>query len=301
MKLLVRHLRSEKVQLSTRAVANAPVFAVGKSGGKQREIWNGNVISGLAVSPPRPPLLVSPSALVHLEAHPNAPIWVAKKDGSCYFDQLSLEPNLRESMGRPQIRISELVGIDGLTLGEIQTFFKPDDAAMVEDLVTPINATWAMGFAWSSFVAQSVMVGCCQRTGLEPSSFLADESQLPAYMGEVVAVATDDVMHFSNRHPDVGVNWMASLEKVFDAFDVQSNSSKDIVGAKDCTCVGIDVCGGTHLNPNGEKLAKYFMASLDLFEKPMASPEEVASYVGTVQWFDLLNRWFQLGAFTGIQ
>ena len=33
------------------------------------------------------------------------------------------------------------------------------------------------------------------------------------------------------------------------------------------------------------------IASLDLFREPQASPREVSSYVGTVQWFDLLNRW----------
>ena len=44
LRLLVRHLRAGKVRLCLRAAANAPVFAVHKSGSKPRETWNGHVI-----------------------------------------------------------------------------------------------------------------------------------------------------------------------------------------------------------------------------------------------------------------
>ena len=101
-----------------------------------------------------------------------------------------------------------------------------------------------MGFAWSFFAAQSVMFGCCFRTGLETSSFLADETQLPEDVAEVVAVAAHDVMHFSNRHPDLGRSWMTSLEEVFVTHGVKSNPSKDIVGTSNCTCVGMIFAAG---------------------------------------------------------
>ena len=160
IRLLVKHLRTGKVRLSGTAVANASVFVVGMAGGaKQREILSGNVISALAKPPPKPPLLVSPSALVHLETVETAPFWLAKKDGTCFFDQLRLDPSLQDYMGRPQVRLSELVGVDGMTASEARSFVTGGDIYDLVDVMTPVNGTWAMGFAGSSFVAQSVMTG----------------------------------------------------------------------------------------------------------------------------------------------
>ena len=67
-KLLGRQLRSTKVVLSDYAAAGGKVFAVGKPSGAQREVWHGTRVSEAAVRPPKPPQLVSPTALLALEA-----------------------------------------------------------------------------------------------------------------------------------------------------------------------------------------------------------------------------------------
>lgn len=217
-----------------------------------------------------------------METVDSAPFWLAKKDGSCFFDQLSLAPSLRDLMRRPKVRIAEL--IDGMPLAELCNYLLDGTIDAATDLVTPVNATWAMGFAWSSFVAQSVMVGCSMRTGLLENNLLSDANQIPDTMDEVVAIVTDDVMH--------GRCWMDSLEHVLAEENVKSNPSKDTAGVNDGNCVGIHLLNGRRLDPDGDKLAKYIMATADLFKTPFAAPLEIGAYAGTVQWFDLPNRCF---------
>ena len=194
-------------------------------------------------------------------------------------------------MGRPKVHLQELIGLDGLTVDEIRTFLPPGEQDSDLEILYPVNLTWAMGFAWSSFVAQSVMTGCCLQTGLLASAFLADGQQIPGDMRTVVGVATDDIMHFSDVGPEVGANWMASLEGVFSQVGVLTNQNKDIVGALNGTCVGIDLTHGVFLSPSSQRLWSYLQASADLFSEPVCTPLELASYTGTVQWLDLLNRW----------
>ena len=62
------------------------------------------------------------------------------------------------------------------------------------DLVAPVNSTCAMGFARSC--------GCSLRTDPLENNLLSDANQIPDKMDEVVPIATDDVMHFSNQHRD---------------------------------------------------------------------------------------------------
>ena len=157
--------------------------------------------------------------------------------------------------------------------------------------VVPVNLTWAMGFSWSSYIAQYVMTGCCIRAGLEETSFLSDERKLPHDMGHVVGVATNDIMHFSNKNSDKGDEWIDLLDSVLDSVGVLTNASKDVVGARIAICVGVDIVEGLRLYPNGDKLWKLFVAGLDLFAVPSCTPLELAFYTGTLQWFNLLSRW----------
>ena len=101
IRLLIRYLRSSKVGLTTRALSNGTVFAVSKTNGHQREVWHGGPISAQALSPPKPPLQITPSSLVHLETAAGLPFYVSKKDGTSFFDQLALPPDLGQYMGRP--------------------------------------------------------------------------------------------------------------------------------------------------------------------------------------------------------
>ena len=79
--------------------------------------------------------------------------------------------------------------------------------------------------------------------------------------------------------------------KCIGTIGIVSNPTKDIAGAGNATCVGIDVIEGTKLMPQVSKLWDFLRASKDLLACARCSPLELSSYYGTVQWFDLINRW----------
>ena len=78
VKLIVKHWRNGQCGLRSYVHASAPIFAVSKPGKeKQRVIWNGSELSRRAALPPKPPLLISPTSLAHLEASHGSPVWVS--------------------------------------------------------------------------------------------------------------------------------------------------------------------------------------------------------------------------------
>lgn len=117
--LLVRHLRSSKVALSTTALSNGTVFAVNKPNGKQREVWHRGVMSEHAIMPPKPPLQITPSSLVHLETVADTLFYVSKNDRTSFFDLLFLPLDLSKYMGRPRVKLHELLEIGGMTAEEV--------------------------------------------------------------------------------------------------------------------------------------------------------------------------------------
>ena len=107
--LVLRQLRAGKVTLRCSISAGASVFTVGKRGGTTlREVWNGKRLSELAVRPPKPPHLLSPTCLLHLEASSCKPIRVWKRDSACMFDQLALSSELIPFVGRPPLLLHDL-------------------------------------------------------------------------------------------------------------------------------------------------------------------------------------------------
>jgi hypothetical protein len=107
----------------------------------------------------------------------------------------------------------------------------------------------------------------------------------------VVGVATDDIMHFTTLGPRCGEQWMRTLENTFGEVGVISNSDKDVNGVLDSTCLGIDIIQGIFVGPSAHKMCSFLEAAVDLFHFPECSPLELSSFTGTLQWFDLLNRW----------
>ena len=77
-----------------------------------------------------------------------------------------------------------------------------------------------MGFAWSLFVAQSYMVGCCGEAGFQPTGLLTEGGTLPSMYGNIVSVATGDVLHFRRATKEsMAVNVatpLACLDTVWD-------------------------------------------------------------------------------------
>ena len=79
-KFVARHLRCSKVGLADHVEAGTPVVSVGKSGGRQREVWHGSRLFQVARRPPKPVHLASPTALLTLEAFDVARTLVTERD-----------------------------------------------------------------------------------------------------------------------------------------------------------------------------------------------------------------------------
>ena len=169
-RLVVRQLRCHKVDLALSVEAWASVFPVAKSTGAQRDAWNGANLSSVAATPPPPPHLAHPTALVDMEALDGARIRVSKRDAKCYFDQLSLPPQMRRWFGRPSLKLGDILKCIDMTKDELASYL-PRGARAADNLVLwPVCTSWPMGFAWSSFIAQSKLLQCCTSAGLRPNA-----------------------------------------------------------------------------------------------------------------------------------
>ena len=102
--------------------ASASVFAVGKSGGALREVWNGSELSAAAGQPFYLPHLAGVTALTDLEAGKLEPIKVYKRDAKCFFDQLALPHVLQPYFGRPSLPVSDILRHTDMSLAEILNY-----------------------------------------------------------------------------------------------------------------------------------------------------------------------------------
>ena len=257
-KLVVLQLRSRKVQLSTIAYSGAGVFTVGKKSGRCREVWNGRDLSIASARPPVPPLLASPTALAHIETTPSTRLFVSKRDMRAYFDQLALLEQLRPYFGRPPVRLRDI-----LAYGETceEELFGLDPALAICDrstLLYPLCTTWPMGYAWSSFIAQSVLLKRCEEAGLDRSIAIADTAPLPDDFSRCFALATDDLMLFSVAE-EGAVHPSSAALKMFDDVILRHGlipaSEKNVNDEASATCIGIDIDSGRYLTPHSHKAA----------------------------------------------
>ena len=302
--LTVRELRAGRLGLSRSALCSADVFAVGKrDSDKQRVVWNGSRISEVCDRPPMPPMLANPHALGDLEASADRPLWASARDGQSWFDQLLLPDSLKQYMGRPCICLQDLLGWqspdDGsLTLNELQTFVQDDGGALVDtDVVTPISLCWPMGFAWSSYAAQSTMVASVLKANFESNQFLVDEGALPTPNMPTVAVATDDVTAFVRASVSevdawrvAGVSPLDSLDEAWGAIGIAGQDSKRYDLLSSATVLGASLLNGTHLGPRFSTVWSLIEAIVDLSSFCQCSPKDYSSILGSTQWQNLLNR-----------
>ena len=86
--------------------------------------------------------------------------------------------------GRPRVSRCELLEA-GLSNDDIRRFGGQD----IADSFIPCSRVWPMGFAWSSFVAYSTLMGICAEEGLTVDFNLAADRPLPCDMSLAFAVA----------------------------------------------------------------------------------------------------------------
>ena len=202
VRLACLQLRAGKVGLARSADASANIFVVGKSGSdKLREVWDGGPLSDLCLAPPKPPWQASPAALAGLESSLDRPLRICARDAAAFFDQLHLPSHLRRMMGRPVVRTEELLttglaGDLGFSLQQLEAHCIDSCDLPANGELTPLSLVWPMGFAWSSFVAQSTMLGAVVASGIGHHQLLCEEATLPPLGETAVSIATDDVVAF---------------------------------------------------------------------------------------------------------
>ena len=237
--LIVRQLRCGQVTLTGSPRAGGTVLAVGKPGGnRQRAVWHGRRVSQAAILPPKPPLLVSPSALLHLRASVDEPIRVSKRDAACWFDQLALPSSLRKWMARPSVGLGELMRA-GLTRQELKHMLEPGETLELigQQLLWPVSCCWPMGFSWSSYVARSFTLEVCAQAGLQREQALTCDQPTPDMNRTVFGAATDDVMIFSRSGEGETLRVAQDLEVALERQGGQINHNKDVNDELNATCV----------------------------------------------------------------
>lgn len=282
-----------KVVLSGFAWATARTFAVAKSGGRQREVWDGSAISLAAERPPKPPDLASPTLFSQLQTRPGEKVYVSKRDARAYFDQLKVPAALRPFFGRAPIRVGDLRRHGGFGRGELEEHL-PDDVENSPDVVVfPLCAAWPMGFSWSSYIAQCVLLRVCRRAGLGPDRILAPDRPAPLMGRGVFALATDDVMLFEPSSVSLAPSPSPDAEALDSAMaeaGIVRHEGKDVDRTLDATCIGVDVRGGLRAAPGRARLAALLQAVRCLVKAPLLSPAGLAKLIGHCTWLALLNR-----------
>ena len=289
--MVASQLRAGKLRLHRSIKGGGTVFSVPKNDSdKLREVWHGAKVSLAAARPPKPPHLASPTALLDLEASHAEPLRLSKRDARCLFDQLRLGRHLEPWMGRPPLRVRELLEASDADRAELESYLRDGSRLPDHALVYPVSRVWPMGFSWSSFVAQSSMLAVCSKAGLKPSTMLSVDLPTPRRMDETFGLATDDVLLFTRGHRKDYRFTLRKLDASFDHMGIRRHDKKDVNGVLDGTAIGIDLDGGLRLTPHTPKWVTLLLGLVRLLTTGWVSPLGLAAVLGNVQWFDQLNR-----------
>ena len=253
-KLVVRQLRCGKVALFDEAFASEAVFTIGKASGALREIWSGHTLSEHAAPPPRPPHIASPSALLALEATDGDPIRLYKRDAACFFDQLAIPDCMVQWFGRPRLPVDDILQFTDMGWDELRGFWRGRSECAHGIDAHPVCKCWPMGFAWSSFLAQSTLLHRCFAGGLKVSQVLSDDRLVPASSRLMFALATDDLMLFARGSQQRARYRLKAVDQAALDAGIIPKVDKNIDEARDGTAIGIDLIDGVYLAPHAPKL-----------------------------------------------
>ena len=228
------------------------------------------------------------------------PLYASGRDGRSWFDQLKLCEALWPYMGRPSVTVQELVGSchDSLSFDEVKDFIIDSPQASeilgMDTVLTPVALCWPMGFSWSSFVAQSVMIGACFQAGFTSSQLLTDEGRLVDSSLPSLSVATDDIVQFTqgSRTEIESLHEipMAALDRAWEAIGIQAQQDKSYNLKQTVDVLGVALIEGCTLGPKFATAWHLLEAVLDLARGSICSPRALASLLGSLQWLNLLNR-----------
>ena len=275
IELTARQLKARLLRLSSYCRGGASVFPVGKAEGKQRVVWNGTRISAAAARPPPPVHLADPAVFGMLDVAAGRQLRVTKRDCRTWFDQLAVNYDVALYFARPAITRRELLAA-GFSCDDIIDF--GGDGA--SDSFFPYSCVWPMGFSWSSCVAQSTLLSICTKAGLVDSMVLAADAVLPQSLDLCFAVATDDLMIFSDAGPGHTSTAALAVEESMMAHGIIKNPDKDINDVLTATCFGVGLIDGRFWCPPAPRIWSLLDAVRDLAVQRAASPGAVAGYLG---------------------
>ena len=227
-------------------------------------------------------------ALIHLDE--GQKLRISKRDARCCFDQLRLPEALMPWMGRPPVSIAELLKQGGMTRKEVGTALLFGSSGLTATRVFPVSAVWPMGFSWSSFVAQSTMMGICEDAGLDESGILSADRDTPSDFSLVHAVATDDVMLFSTHGPGRTSEAAAHVDEAMARAGMEKHAAKDVNDELEGMCVGLALENGTHWSAPPQRCLGLLLLVLKVVAEGVSSPARVHHILGTMQWYDLICR-----------
>ena len=295
--LVQRQLRADKLRLMWRPQATASVFTIGKKGKDTlREIWNGSMITEAAAAPPKPPFLANPAALADLEASRDRPLWVSGRDAQVFFDQLQAPAALTPFFGRPGLSMEELRSGPAPLTDEELAGYVLDPAAPTEAgaLLAPVSRVWPMGFGWSSFIAQSYMLDCCDAAGFSRAQLVTEEGRLGPAEDAMLSIATDDVLHYLRgsraEREALAEPPLAALDAEWATRGLVPNLTKAFDLEPSATALGMEIRDGVRLLPKGGRVCDLLAGCADLLGGAQASPREVAAFSGVLHWHNLANR-----------
>lgn len=293
IKLVHRQLVCGKVCLRRCVRAVADVFTVPKSTpGRQREVWNGSLISEAAATPPKPRLLANPACFVDIHAKSDEPLFFSKRDVSTCFDVIKAPDSMQEWFGQPPVTLRELVRASGHGLEQLRSFIvdDQDQVAKLDTFLFPASTVWRMGFSWSSAIAQECTVSCCLRSGVPESVFLCMEQPLPLDQSELCGVATDDTI-FIHRSKSLAKERLQRLDAEMAKAGMPKNAAKDVDWMPKMAALGCELTAQPlGVEPNAAKLFSLFAGFIGLLLRPAASPKALSRALGVAQWFCLLQR-----------
>ena len=105
-----------------------------------------------------------------------------------------------------------------------------------------------------SMLDQETLLGICSNCGLDSSKVLASDAPLPEDLSLAFAVATDDLMVFSDREPGTTLEAITRFEAALSDASVLKNPEKDVDDTTATTCVGVDLVAGTRWCPPGARV-----------------------------------------------
>ena len=149
-----------------------------------------------------------------------------------------------------------------------------------------------MGFAWSSFLAQSTLLACLAKANFGPDRLIADDKPPPFDLDLTASLATDDVMVFARCPRDRAVRAVQNIDNAILSAGIEPHHGKDVDGDLKAMVIGVDFYEGCLLTPSASKMA-LVVCGLAWFvsgNAPAMSALEMQTILGHLAWFALLSR-----------